>query len=128
VDEPHAARPRVDFDADVAEKISTSDGDETFTGWYCVATEDFPCPAGGCDFVARHMTAAHRIIVWPSIDDRMMFTYARDAQKFGRNPRIVEYTPERGPCIAYDRWVQIGKPIHGALPDPSGYYDDWKAL
>lgn len=122
-----AVKPRVEFDADVQEKIA-GNGEQSYSGWFCVATDDFLCPAGGCDFVAKHMTAAHRIIVWPDSDDRWMLSYARDAKKFGRNPRIVEYEPSFGPCIAYDKWVSIGKPIHAALADPSGYFDRWEPL
>src|SRR6185503_1328982 len=28
-------------------------------GWFCVATDPFPCPAEGCPLVALYMTAAH---------------------------------------------------------------------
>jgi hypothetical protein len=112
-------RPRADFDEDI--ELARDDADADYSGWYCVSTDPFPCPAEGCSFVATHMTAAHLIVVWPSSDDRDLLTYARDAQRVDRNPRIVEYERALGPCIPYDVWVGLGKPIHGALDKPAGW-------
>lgn len=107
------------FDQDI--ELARDDEDVDYSGWFCVATDPFPCPAPGCDFVALHMTAAHLIVVWPDGDDRDLLTYARDAQRVDRNPRIVEYERALGPCIPYDVWTSIGKPIHGANPKPNGW-------
>lgn len=109
---------REDFDTDVREKIGDDEPD--YSGWYCIATSPFPCPAAGCDFVAHYMTAAHLIVVWPRIDDRKLLSYARDARNLGRNPRVLEWQPSFGPCIAYDVWARIGRPVHGKMTRPEG--------
>lgn len=106
------------FDQEIEEKLGYPE-DSDFEGWYCVRTNPFPCPAPGCTFVARYMTAAHRIVVWPSSDDRMLLSFANDAGKFGRNPRVVRYESALGPCIAYDRWRQLGTPVHGQQDRPA---------
>jgi hypothetical protein len=113
--------PRVDFDQDVDESVREDGGATVGDGWYCVRTNPFPCPAAGCDFVALFMTAAHRIVVWPSSDDPKILREAHRAQTVGRNPRIVEYSREFGPCIPWDLWIRIGKPVHGLLAEPSGW-------
>lgn len=105
--------------------LARHDEDEDYSGWFCVATDPWPCPAPACGFVANHLTAAHLIVVWPSRDDRKLFVYARDARDVGRNPRIVEYEQDMGPCIAFDEWVRIGKPIHGVAFDKAPS-PDWK--
>lgn len=109
---------RVDFDQEVAHQ--RDDLADDYSGWYCVRTDSWPCPADGCDFVAFHMTAAHMIVVWPSRDDIDLLSYANDAAQIGRNPRIEEYRPELGACIPYDQWVGMGKPVHALYDRPIG--------
>lgn len=116
---------QADFDRELGAELADHDA-EAHSGWWCVATDDFPCPAAGCAFVARHIGAAHRIVVWPSQDDRDLLSHANDAAKFGRNPRIVEYERSMGPCIAYDLWKQMGRPTHGFLPRPDNV--PWRRL
>jgi hypothetical protein len=117
---PVVAEPT--FDADVEARRRDGDADYA-SGWYCVRTDPFSCPALGCGFVAHYMTGAHRIVVWPRIDDPTLFANARDAKDVGRNPRIIEYHPDFGPCIAWDEYVRIGRPIHGRLDRPDGWED-----
>lgn len=113
---------RVAFDRDVDEQIEQDGGDTTdYSGWFCVRTNPFPCPADGCDFVALFMTAAHLVVVWPEKDDRTLLQFATDAQRFNRNPRIVEWEPGYGPCISYYRWTRIGRPVHGKHVRPEGW-------
>ena len=109
---------RVDFDAQVEERRDDLEAD--YSGWFCVRTDPFPCPAVGCDAVVGFMTAAHLIVVWPRMDDRSLLSFANDARVVGRNPRIEEYRPDFGPCIAYDVWRRIGSPVHGVLDRPDG--------
>lgn len=109
------------FDHDVEARLIGEDTDEDYFGWFCVATAPFPCPAGGCDFVALHMTAAHLIVVWPRVDDVAMLQKADAAKAAGRQPRVVEYQPAMGPCVAYDMWRRIGSPVHGMLDKPPGW-------
>lgn len=99
------------------------EGDDELAGWYGVRTDPFPCPGGGgrCPFVANYLTAAHRIVVWPRMDDRALLTHARNARELGRNPRVVEYERSFGPAIAYDAWVAAGRPICGKLDEPEGW-------
>jgi hypothetical protein len=107
------------FDTEINRALDDEDVD--YSGWHCVATDEFPCPATDCDYVAQHMTAAHRIIVWPERDDRMLLHHASLAQRVGRNPRVVEYEVALGPCIAYDQWEALGFPVHGLLDRPEGW-------
>jgi hypothetical protein len=105
------------FDSEVEDLAGDLDRD--YSGWWCVATDPWPCPAQGCDRVVDHITAAHLIVVWPRRDDPSLLEFANDAQRHGRNPRVVEYQPEMGHCIPYDTWVRIGRPVHGIRPRPS---------
>ena len=51
------------------EELWIEDGGDDHSGWYCVRTDPFPCPANGCTFVADFMTAAHLVLVWEERDD-----------------------------------------------------------
>ena len=82
-------------------------------GWFCVATEPFPCPAEGCTFVAHFMTAVHLILVWEVRDDPNLLRHAQRAKEVGRNPHIVEYQAELGPSASYYAWEAAGRPVHG---------------
>jgi hypothetical protein len=82
-------------------------------GWYCVATNPFPCPAAGCEFVAEFMTAAHLILVWQEFDDPNLLRHAARARDVGRNPRVTGYRSEFGPSASYYAWVAAGRPVHG---------------
>lgn len=104
------------FDEEIAHLRDDQDAD--YSGWFCVATAPWPCPALGCDAVLDYMTAAHLILVWPRKDDPDMLEVANDAQRIGREPRVVEYEQGFGPCISYDAWVRMGGPVHGVAPRP----------
>ena len=89
-------------------------GDEDdHAGWFCVATDPFPCPAAGCSFVANHMTAAHLILVWEERDDPNLLRHAQRAKEVGRNPRVAVYQRSLGPSASYYAWIAAGKPVHG---------------
>jgi hypothetical protein len=111
---------RTDFDAELEERRDDEDVD--YSGWYCVRTARWPCPAEGCDFVAVFSTAAHLIVVWPRKDDPMLLANAHNCRLVGRDPRIVEYEPDFGPCIAWDVWERLGRPIHGKLKQGDDYH------
>jgi len=83
------------------------------SGWHCVSTDPFPCPAGGCAFVADYMTAAHLVLVWEERDDPNLLRHAERAKTVGRNPRVVEYEPGYGPSVSYYAWEAAGRPVHG---------------
>jgi hypothetical protein len=89
-----------------------SSGDD-YTGWFCVRTDPFPCPAAGCVFVAEFMTAAHLILVWQARDDPNLLRHAARARDVGRNPRVVDYRSDFGPSASYYAWVAAGRPVHG---------------
>ena len=95
------------------EELWTGDEGTDHTGWYCVATDPFPCPAAGCDFVASFMTAAHLVLVWEERDDPNLLRHAQRAKEVGRNPRVVQYRPEFGPSASYYAWEASGRPVHG---------------
>ena len=95
------------------EKLWTGDADSQHEGWFCVATDPFPCPAAGCTFVAMFMTAAHLILVWEERDDPNLLRHAQRAKEVGRNPRIVDYRDELGPSASYYAWEAAGRPVHG---------------
>ena len=96
------------------EELWTDEGDDDdHAGWFCVATDPFPCPASGCSFVAQYMTAAHLILVWEQRDDPNLLWHAQRAKDVGRNPRVVSYRPEFGPSASYYAWEAAGRPVHG---------------
>jgi len=83
------------------------------SGWFCVRTNPFPCPASGCTFVAGFMTAAHLILVWERPDDPNLLHHAQRAKEVGRNPRIQAYDSSYGPSASYYAWEAAGGPVHG---------------
>ena len=83
------------------------------SGWFCVRTDPFPCPAAGCSFVADFMTAAHLVLVWQERDDPNLLWHAQRAKEVGRNPRVVEYESSFGPSASYYAWEAAGRPVHG---------------
>jgi hypothetical protein len=95
------------------EKLWTDDSGTDYTGWWCIRTDPWPCPAEGCGFVATHITAAHLIIVWPEKDDPMLLQHAGIAKEVGRNPRVDGYEPGLGPACSYYQWEAAGRPVHG---------------
>ena len=95
-----------------SEELWTEDGVD-HAGWFCVATDPFPCPASGCSFVAEFMTAAHLILVWQERDDPNLLRHAQRAKDVGRNPKIVVYEPGFGPSASYYAWEASGRPVHG---------------
>jgi len=84
---------------DIDEKLDTTTGNDEFDGWFCVKTDPYPCPCG--NFVADYMTCAHMIIVWPEIDDPNLLQMCAVAQKYGRNPKVLQYEESFGSCISY---------------------------
>jgi hypothetical protein len=95
------------------EDLWTDDSSEDHAGWFCVATDPFPCPADGCPFVALFMTAVHLILVWERNDDPNLLRHAQRAKDVGRNPRVVLYEPSFGPSASYYAWEAAGRPVHG---------------
>jgi hypothetical protein len=95
------------------EELWAGDGDADRTGWFCVRTDPFPCPARGCSFVAVFMTAAHLILVWEQRDDPNLLHHAQRAKEVGRNPRIEAYEVAFGPSASYYAWEAAGGPVHG---------------
>jgi len=86
----------------LADELLWSEDDGTdHSGWCCVRTNPFPCPASGCTFVAVFMTAAHLILVWERRDDPNLLRHAQRAKEVGRNPRITAYEPSFGPSASY---------------------------
>jgi hypothetical protein len=94
------------------EELWLDDDDDDHTGWFCVRTDPFPCPAPGCSFVADFMTAAHLVLVWVERDDPNLLWHAQRAQEVGRNPRIVPYERGFGPSASYYAWEAAGRPVH----------------
>jgi hypothetical protein len=95
------------------EELWRGDEDADHSGWFCVSTDPFPCPAAGCAFVAMYMTAAHLILVWEERDDPNLLRHAERAKVVKRNPRVVDYRPEFGPSVSYYAWEAAGRPVHG---------------
>jgi len=94
------------------EELWEDDSDDDRTGWCCVRTNPFPCPATGCTYVADYMTAAHLILVWEERDDPNLLWHAQRALEVGRNPRIVSYERSFGPSASYYAWEAAGRPVH----------------
>ena len=95
------------------EELWTGDTGDDHSGWFCVATDPFPCPASGCSFVAEFMTVVHLILVWQERDDPNLLRHAQRAKEVGRNPRITEYARAFGPSASYYAWEAAGRPVHG---------------
>jgi hypothetical protein len=95
------------------EELWREDVDADHAGWFCIATDPFPCPAAGCEFVARFMTAVHLVLVWQERDDPNLLRHAERAKHVGRNPRVVGYEPAYGPSASYYAWEAAGRPVHG---------------
>jgi hypothetical protein len=95
------------------DELWSDDSGADHAGWFCVATDPFPCPAAGCAFVAEFMTAAHLILVWEQRDDPNLLRHAQRAKEVGRNPRVVSYEPSFGPSASYYAWEAAGRPVHG---------------
>jgi hypothetical protein len=95
------------------QELWTDEGGEDYSGWSCVRTDPFPCPAVGCEFVAEFMTAAHLVLVWEQRDDPNLLWHAQRAQDVGRNPRVVAYEPSFGPSASYYAWEAAGRPVPG---------------
>jgi hypothetical protein len=95
------------------EELWTDDPGADHAGWFCVATDPFPCPAQGCSFVAMFMTAIHLILVWQTRDDPNLLRHAQRAMEVGRNPHVVTYEPSFGPSASYYAWEAAGRPVHG---------------
>ena len=100
------------YETEEDELWEDSSGDD-YTGWFCVRTDPFPCPAAGCGFIAEFMTAAHLILVWQERDDPNLLRHAARARDGGRNPRVVDYRSDFGPSASYYAWVAAGRPVHG---------------
>jgi hypothetical protein len=96
-----------------AEEELWSGDSEDHSGWFCVRTNPFPCPAAGCSFVAEFMTAVHLILVWVDRDDPNLLWHAQRAKEVARNPRIVPYERSFGPSASYYAWEASGRPVHG---------------
>jgi len=103
----------VEPDVGIDEELWTDDSGEDYSGWYCVRTDPWPCPAAECSFVATHLTAAHLIIVWPEIDDPSLLRHSAAARDIGRNPKVETYEPAMGPACSYYQWDAAGNPVHG---------------
>jgi hypothetical protein len=95
------------------EEIWTDETGDDHQGWFCVSTDPFPCPASGCTFVAKFMTAAHLVLVWEQRDDPNLLGHAQHAKEVGRNPHVVVYRVEFGPSASYYAWEAAGGPVHG---------------
>ena len=95
------------------EELWSDDEGGDHSGWFCVRTDPFPCPAPGCSFVADFMTAAHLVLVWQERDDPNLLWHAQRAKEVGRNPRVVEYESSFGPSASYYAWEAAGRPVHG---------------
>jgi hypothetical protein len=113
-EQPGLGRVLVEDEELVTEEELWHDDDEgDYTGWFCVSTDPFPCPAPGCSFVANYMTAAHLILVWQERDDPNLLKHADRAKRVQRNPRIVTYHADYGPSVSYYAWEAAGRPVHG---------------
>ncbi len=111
------ADPDLDLDIDQDEELWTDDSGDDYAGWYCVRTDPWNCPAEGCTFVARFLTAAHLIIVWPEGDDPSLLRHAAAARDVGRNPKVDTYEPAFGPACSFYQWEAAGHPVHAVRKD-----------
>jgi hypothetical protein len=102
-----------DLESETDEELWRDEDGGDRSGWFCVRTDPFPCPASGCTFIARFMTAAHLVLVWEERDDPNLLWHAQRAKEVGRNPWIVAYEATFGPSASYYAWEAAGRPVHG---------------
>jgi hypothetical protein len=102
-----------DLELESEEDLWREDDGDDHSGWFCVRTDPFPCPAESCTFVAEFMTAAHLVLVWEDRDDPNLLWHAQRAKEVGRNPRVVGYETAFGPSASYYAWEAAGRPVHG---------------
>jgi hypothetical protein len=95
------------------EELWSDESADDHSGWFCVRTDPFPCPASGCSFIADFMTAAHLILVWEERDDPNLLRHAQRAKEVGRNPHVAVYERSFGPSASYYAWEAAGRPVHG---------------
>ena len=95
------------------EELWADEGGDDHSGWFCVRTDPFPCPAENCSFVANFMTATHLVLVWQERDDPNLLWHAQRAKDVGRNPHVVAYEQSFGPSASYYAWEAAGRPVHG---------------
>ncbi len=86
------------------EELWTDESGTDYTGWYCVRTNPWPCPADGCVFVAHFLTAAHLVILWPEADDPNLL-------------RQLEGTRD-----------QLQHRFDALAEELRGYWDEWDSL
>ncbi len=91
--------------------------DVDYSDWWCISTDPFECPYPSCSFVANYSTAMHRILVWAEKDDDRLLDLAVKLQAVDRHPRVVVYEQSMGPCLAYDLWEALHRPVHGIRRD-----------
>jgi hypothetical protein len=108
---------RAHVGVEAEEELWTDEPGADHAGWFCIATDPFPCPAQGCSFVAFFMTAVHLILVWENRDDPNLLRHAQRAQQVGRNPRVITYESAFGPSASYYAWEAAGRPVHGIRED-----------
>lgn len=111
------AAPDTDLIEGIDEELWTDDSGEDYSGWYCVRTDPWNCPAEGCTFVANFLTAAHLIVVWPEADDPSLLRHAAAARDVKRNPKVDVYEPAFGPATSYYQWEAAGNPVHAVRRD-----------
>jgi len=119
--EPEPRRGAVvlpDVETATDEGLWHDEGVDDHSGWFCVRTDPFPCPATGCTFVADFMTAAHLVLVWEERDDPNLLWHAQRAKEVGRNPRVVAYEGSFGPSASYYAWEAAGRPVHAVKGKP----------
>jgi hypothetical protein len=86
---------------EVEEELWTDDSSSDHAGWFCVATDPFPCPASGCSFVAMFMTAAHLILVWEHRDATR--AWSATSPSSGAAPPTTPGRPPAARCTGFAR-------------------------
>ena len=84
-----------------------------YAGWFCVATDPFPCPADGCTFVAMFMTAAHLILVWEHVTTRTCSATRSGRRRSGATRGSCATSRRSAPSASYYAWEAAGRPVHG---------------
>src|SRR3972149_4154281 len=110
---PRGTTPLEELELLEEEELWTGDSGSDHSGWCCVATNPFPCPAPGCTFVAEFMTAAHLILVWQERGDPNLLRHAQRAEGVGPHPRAAPYKSSFVPTASSSLGEASGRPVHG---------------